>query len=32
VVGEVGTSAVTAGRLAQALEQDIRALSRRSQG
>ncbi|MEW5913882.1 MAG: D-glycero-beta-D-manno-heptose-7-phosphate kinase [Thermodesulfobacteriota bacterium] len=32
VVGEVGTSAVTAGRLSQALEQDIRALNRRSQG
>jgi D-beta-D-heptose 7-phosphate kinase/D-beta-D-heptose 1-phosphate adenosyltransferase len=30
VVGEVGTSAVTAGRLSQALEQDVRALNRRS--
>ncbi len=32
VVGEVGTSAVTAGRLSQALEADIRALNKRKQG
>jgi D-glycero-beta-D-manno-heptose-7-phosphate kinase len=31
VVGEVGTSAVTAGRLSQALQQDIRALNKRKQ-
>lgn len=30
VVGEVGTSAVTAGRLSQALEQDVRSLNRRN--
>ncbi|MCB2191096.1 MAG: D-glycero-beta-D-manno-heptose-7-phosphate kinase [Deltaproteobacteria bacterium] len=30
VVGEVGTSAVTAGRLSKALEQDLRSLNRRN--